>query len=239
MDAHMTTATKRDEIRFDIVERISVYVMNICSIFFMANFTNVRSFFREFFKPTMTMLKMWRMVISIKLSNTFFRAKLTFFIFFNRFAYNKFLIAIFTRTFNISSLCFKSTIPRAIMFFSIFKPRFSKFKTLFTISAFQFNKDTYSKSFIRTFSGAKTFFLSKSSIFLNIKMFITNSTNQFHSFISKFMLANGRAKKIFMPFKFIGKCFKRFMTIRALRKHELDFSTRMIYRKEQTTGANV
>jgi len=233
----MTTATKRDEIRFDIVERIPINVMNVCFSFFSTNFADVRSIFRKFFKTSMTMFKCWKMLIGIKFSNTFFRAKLTFIVFFSRFSYRKFLLAVFAFTRNLSFSSFIRAFSRTIFLFRVFKPAFSNVKLFVTRSAIHSNL-RYFKSFIRAFCRAKTLLLVDGSMLLNVKGFIANSACQFNSIISKLMLANSRAKEVFMPFNLVSICFKRFAALGAFCNHKQDVSTRTIYCQPTTSGAN-
>lgn len=219
MGASMTTSTKSNEVRINIVMLITIFMMYVRFTDFFANFALLTSSIkRHFLKPTMTMFEKWRLITFAKNIAACFRTKTTSFIFVCRLGNEKFFSAGFASLINMSYLRFIETIKRAKSTIRMFKSRLEKFKfntTRFTV----FFNSGYNESFISTIFRAKTFYLIRNSEWNRFKFIITYSTRQLNSFFSECMLTFSRTKKVFMFFEFIGMSLKRLIALRTLCNH--------------------
>jgi len=224
----MTRSTDCNKICFNIVELISINMMDICFSNNRTNRTCIRSVLAGFFKKTSSVFIHRGFFSNAKRRVAFSRAKAPTVIFFLRRNYVKSFSARITcfvvrRCFKLSEAFF-----RAIYVIRVFKPRLEKFKRFSAILTISCNPWKCC-GFIGTLLAAKTFFLILHSVSSNLKRGVTYSTCKIDSIPFEFMLAYRRAKKMFVPLNFIRECFEWFFAIRTFDNHRLNNSTSAIY----------
>lgn len=215
----MTTTTYSNKINKFIIPIISVNVMNFSFSNFFTNFTLVRSCIsRHFFKPTMPMFIRRRILLNAKNDVTFFRTKSPSSIKACRITNRELFFTGFTGFRYLSFLRFIKTCVGTISPIRMLKSRLQKFK--FSSASFTLNFDFRNfQGFIGALFSTKAFFLIFDSMSRNLKTTAANSTNQSATSSFKSVLANARAKKMFVSFNFIRISLKRLITFRALCNH--------------------
>ena len=220
----MTTPAQRNVIRLNIIERISIYMMNICSANFIANLTRTTSFRRKFFEKFHSIFVIRGIFSNSVRIITFFRTIFASFIFNLTKSCIKFFTTINAASVFLSFLKIFTTIYRTKFNIGMFKSRFKKTKfdpAICTIS----KKSRNNKSFISTFFRAKTLFLIFKSRFNYIKILFTNFTDQINSFFLKSILTFSRTKLFYLLFQFIRKNFKNFTALITTRFHVVNYTT--------------
>lgn len=215
----MTATAQSDKVFINIVPLVSIDMVDISGSNLATRFAGIRpSFFAYFFKPTVSMFKKWGLFSSKVFGETFLRATLPFSFIKSKFVNSEFLRAIKAYTFYTSRRFVSKTILRTIDFIRMFEPRFKVFKNFpASNTSSSFFRDH--KSFVGTYFGAKAFLLIFYTIVCYLKRLRTNTTNKINSIFLEIMLAVSRAKKIFMPFNFVRKSIKSFVTVGAVSFH--------------------